>query len=863
VGPSRDDRRGEAATGLARLSNLPAPRRLGLLLLPAGVVVMLFGLWGGLARLGYSLPADTSSADDHGILMSLGFLGTMIAVERAVALRSAWAWGAPAASAVGSIALVFGAPAVLGKGLLLVGGAVLTLVYMALHRVQRSTHNTLMGVAAVGWVVATALWLANRDIARLVPWLATFLVITIVAERLELSRLLQISQAARHALVAIVGVFVVGAVVSTFSDDAGMRVSGGALIALAGWLLVCDLARRTVRQRGVTRFMAAGLLAGYGWLAIGGLLWLGYGFHVDDAVYDAQLHAVFLGFVMSMVFAHAPVIAPSVLRRQFQYRPVLYLPLALLHLSLIVRVLGGDALSSDIAWRSGGIANVIALLAFIAGTATSLIFVRSRAGTSAEAIAARPDDGDGSAPRWRSRLTSPAAAGAVIGVVVLVASIAFANSGSTSAPASAAAAPSVSADGSTTQVAISLREMRISPSTVTVKAGTRLVLHVANDGDMRHDVRLSNGAHTSLLKPGQTAVLDAGVITKSLDGWCTVPGHRAAGMTMKILLAPAAASTSAVGTAGIPAMPGMPGMAAPSASSGPDAVSPDLAGHPPSGWRPFDATLPPVGAGAVHDVTWHIKDVKLPVAPGVTQTMWTFDGTVPGPVLHGRVGDTFNVTVVNDTQMTHNLDFHAEEGPPAAVMTPIAPGATHTYQFVARYAGAWLYHCGVEPMLMHMGNGMYGALIVDPPNLPAVSTQYVLVGSELFFGPEGGVGDYAKMLADKPDAVVFNGFPFAYQHAPLPAKVNERVRVWFVDAGPTRAFAFHVVGAPFESVYLDGAYTVRGGDAAMGGGQTLPVDPGDGGFVEMTFNQPGSYPFLTHAMADAVMGASGVFQVSN
>ncbi len=196
----------------------------------------------------------------------------------------------------------------------------------------------------------------------------------------------------------------------------------------------------------------------------------------------------------------------------------------------------------------------------------------------------------------------------------------------------------------------------------------------------------------------------------------------------------------------------------------------------------------------MHNVTWHIRDVKTTMAPGVTQTMWTFDGTVPGPVLHGRVGDAFNVTVVNDTQMTHNLDFHAEEGPPATEMTPIAPGASQTYHFVAKRAGAWLYHCGTAPMLMHIGNGMYGAMIVDPPGLAAVDAQYVLVGSELFFGPQGGVGDYAKMLADKPDAVVFNGFPFAYQHESLRAKVGDRVRVWVVDAGPTRALAFHVVG---------------------------------------------------------------------
>jgi nitrite reductase (NO-forming) len=198
-------------------------------------------------------------------------------------------------------------------------------------------------------------------------------------------------------------------------------------------------------------------------------------------------------------------------------------------------------------------------------------------------------------------------------------------------------------------------------------------------------------------------------------------------------------------------------------------------------------------------------------------------------------------------------------------MTPIDPGKTHTYSFVATHAGAWLYHCSTEPMLMHMGNGMYGALIIDPPDLPKADAEYILVGSELFFGPEGDVGDYAKMAADKPDAVVFNGYPFAYAHAPLTAKVGELVRIWVVDAGPSRSLSFHVIGAPFTTEYLNGAYLLKDGRSAggeSGAAQTLPVDPGNGGFVELRFADAGTYPFVSHAMADAVIGASGSFAVT-
>ena len=447
--------------------------------------------------------------------------------------------------------------------------------------------------------------------------------------------------------------------------------------------------------------------------------------------------------------------------------------------------------------------------------------------------------------------------GVLLGVLILVAAIVYANSGRDDGH------PAASSTTSGGDVAVSLVEMRITPATITVRSGQHLVLRVTNHGSMDHDLRLSSGVQTPMLAPGQGAVLDAGVVTTSLTGWCTVPGHRAAGMQMSIVVSGSVAgqSASTAPTSGMGGMSGMSGTTGGTSAASPDATSPDISGDPGTGWQAPDAVLPAVGAGTVHHVDWQIRNVVREVAPGVRQRLWTFDGTAPGPVLHGRVGDTFVITVHNDTDMTHNLDFHVEEGAPATVMTPIPPGGTHTYRFVARHAGAWLYHCGTMPMLQHMANGMYGALIIDPPGLDAVSAQYVLVGSELFFGPQGDSGDYTKMLADKPDAVVFNGYPFAYEHQPLPAKAGERVRIWVVAAGPNRGLAFHVVGAPFTAAYLDGHYLVRPG-SRDGAAETLPVDPGDGGFVELTFAQAGSYPFLTHDMADAALGASGTFAVT-
>jgi nitrite reductase (NO-forming) len=299
------------------------------------------------------------------------------------------------------------------------------------------------------------------------------------------------------------------------------------------------------------------------------------------------------------------------------------------------------------------------------------------------------------------------------------------------------------------------------------------------------------------------------------------------------------------------------------ASKTPDAVSsPGLAARPQPDWQPIDPALAPVPAGTVHRVTWHIRDVVMPVAPGVTQTMWTFDGRVPGPVLHGRVGDTFEVTVINDADMVHSIDFHAEVGAPASVMQAVLPGRRVTYRFTAAHAGAFLYHCGTDPVLQHVGNGMYGAVIVDPPDLAPVAAQYVFVGSEFFFGPQGQPGDYSKMGADAADAVVFNGYPYAYVHEPVRAPAGKNIRIWVVDAGPSRPIYFHVIGAQFSTVFLDGAYRLRPGDAGAGAGQTLPVDPGDGGFVELTFAGSGSYPFVTHNLSDARLGATGSFVVS-
>jgi len=236
---------------------------------------------------------------------------------------------------------------------------------------------------------------------------------------------------------------------------------------------------------------------------------------------------------------------------------------------------------------------------------------------------------------------------------------------------------------------------------------------------------------------------------------------------------------------------------------------------------------------------------------------------MPGPVLHGRVGDEFVITLVNDGTIGHSIDFHAGSLAPDRPMRTIAPGESLTYRFTATRAGIWLYHCATMPMSAHIANGMFGAVVIEPPGLPAVDRSYLLVQSELYLGGPGGQVDVDKLAAEQPDLVVFNGYANQYDHQPLPARVGERVRVWVLNAGPNRASSFHVVGGQFDTVWSEGAYQLRPDDPGSGGAQVLPLLPAQGGFVELTFPEAGHYPFVSHVMVDAERGAHGVFRVTD
>jgi hypothetical protein len=312
----------------------------------------------------------------------------MIALERAVALARPWGYLAPAASGLGALALLAGLPGALAGALLLVGGLAFVALYVAFDRIEVALHTRTQAVGAVAWPVAVLLWLSGHPVSALVPWLTAFQVLVIAGERLELSRLGSLEPAAQRSFIGAVALLAGGAVLTLLLPDLGTRLAGVGLLALTVWLAGHDLARRTVRMGGVTRYIALCLLIGYGWLALGGALWLTVGASAGGPGYDAMLHAIFLGFVMSMVFGHAPVIIPAVLRVPLPYRPRFYAHLLLLHAGLLLRIAGGDLLGSTFLWQAGGVLNVIALLLFVASSALAAIGgQRARSATAAAARA--------------------------------------------------------------------------------------------------------------------------------------------------------------------------------------------------------------------------------------------------------------------------------------------------------------------------------------------------------------------------------------------------------------------------------------------------------------------------------------------
>ena len=362
-----------------RLHGLVNARRLvGAALLACVAASLLAGIAGGLLRVGIAT-TDAAwlarAALAHAALMMCGFLGTVVGIERAVAARSRPAWAPPLLSGAAGLLLLDGANSV-GAGLLVAAGAAFVAVNVLLLRRQRAPHTALLLASACAWAAGNLLFAVGAPPVAVLPWWFAFLVLTVAAERLEMTRLMRRRPGSQASLVALATLLLLGAGTSSFAPVAAGVLFGTALSGLAAWLFAFDIARRTVRATGLPRYMAVCLLAGYAWLAAGGGAWAATA--LGWPARDLALHALGLGFLVSMILGHAPVILPAIARVKLQFGGFFYLPLAALHASLLLRLVAG--LSSFAARRSGALFNALAIALFALTVAAAALAWRRRHG---------------------------------------------------------------------------------------------------------------------------------------------------------------------------------------------------------------------------------------------------------------------------------------------------------------------------------------------------------------------------------------------------------------------------------------------------------------------------------------------------
>ena len=293
-------------------------------------------------------------------------------------------------------------------------------------------------------------------------------------------------------------------------------------------------------------------------------------------------------------------------------------------------------------------------------------------------------------------------------------------------------------------------------------------------------------------------------------------------------------------------------------------VVPDNADELAEAHAAYDATLPAAPAGNLVKVQMVLKDMTVEIAPGVEYNTWAFDGHgAPGPIVHVREGQTVEMTLTNGGAIPHSIDFHAARIAPNVAFKDVAPGKSIKFRFTASDPGVFMYHCGTKPVLAHIANGMYGAIVVRPKaGLPAVDNEYVLVGSEWYL-TGSGIGqpaslDMAKARARTADWVTFNGYANQYVTHPLTAKPGDTTRFWVVAAGPTNNVNFHVVGAMLDRAWVNGDMTQYQRNV-----QTVVVPAGGGAVFDVKVDKEGLYPFVSHAFADVDLGQVGLLKVGN
>jgi nitrite reductase (NO-forming) len=385
-----------------------------------------------------------------------------------------------------------------------------------------------------------------------------------------------------------------------------------------------------------------------------------------------------------------------------------------------------------------------------------------------------------------------------------------------------------------------------TPTSFDVDEAGWYTVNLTNSGALGHDVTFDDGT-TIAAAAGETATGVVFIPEEGIGFICSVPGHKDAGMTGEVTVAGGDSH-------------GGPG---PDTGVEPDPNAPDYAVYPPE--------APALMSGTVHDVTLTIEEKLMTVAKGddggFVQAVWTFNGTVPGPVLRVKVGDTINIHLVNPatSKLPHSIDFHASQVAWNDEMTSIEPGEEKVYTWVAEYAGVWMYHCGTNPALHHIANGMYGMVIVEPAEgLPPVDKEFAIVQSEWYLGPQGEPASLTKAATGNPapDYVVWNGVANQYVANPILTDTGDRVRVFVLNAGPSIDSSFHVVGTIFSSVIKEGVHLSIGNDGNWGS-QAVDLSPAQGAIIEFVMPEDGLYPMVTHAFNFVGRGALGLFQAGD
>jgi nitrite reductase (NO-forming) len=429
---------------------------------------------------------------------------------------------------------------------------------------------------------------------------------------------------------------------------------------------------------------------------------------------------------------------------------------------------------------------------------------------------------------------------------------------SPAAVVAAAASPSGSPAASPAGAAVDAIEIKafdlgFTPSAVTVPAAGTYDVTFDNTGAAPHDVTFQDGTKIAAA-PGETVT---GTVTVPADGigfLCSIPGHEAAGMKGSVAVAGTAAASPAPSASG-------------DSHGGPLPVG-DLAADPNApAYVPIDATAPALLPGTTHDIDLVITEEEKTIAPGFVQRVWTFGGSVPGPVIRVKVGDAIRVHLKNpiENKLPHSIDFHSSQVAWNDEMTSIDPGGEKLYEWTADYAGVWMYHCGTDPALHHIANGMYGMVIVEPAEgLPKVDKEFAIVQSEWYLGPQGMEADLTKAMAaaPAPDLVLFNGVANQYKDHPLEVGTGERVRIFVLNAGPSVDSSFHIVGTIFDTVRKEGIALDRGNEGDWGS-QAMDLAPAQGGYVEFTTAEDGLYPIVTHAFNFVGRGALGLVQAGD